>query len=402
MPCDSGRNETQGEQPTGDHQPGPCSNLRAQSLEVFPLSEPARSMTPRERLLTVLNGGMPDRVPWLEISVEEGLLKQVMDEQKVYHTDEVCAALGLDACGVTYRQRVADTDKLTLAFQRDAYYRNYRHASYFHPPLMAEMAPEGVEGRVMLKRSLLKTPADLRLFDEFLPDPDDPRRYETVQKQLASTSGHHARLVFIHVGTESAIHSMGLDTAALSVYDDPQFFSDVLWRYAEWSARMVEHVNQLDADIIVVMNDHADTHGPWFSPSVFRELILPPVREVTRRIRKPWIYHSDGNITPLIPDLLTLGMNALHPLQPDAMDLAQVKRQWGDQVVLATGLDLAHTLTRATPAEVDADIRRVISVGAPGGRFILSSVTLADYCQVENVRAAGAALQAYGHYPLTV
>jgi len=66
---------------------------------------------------------------------------------------------------------------------------------------------------------------------------------------------------------------------------------------------------------------------------VFREIILPALRPAAEAITLPWIYHSDGDLTPILDDLLSLGMNALHPFATGAMDMAAVKelretRRW--------------------------------------------------------------------------
>ena len=66
-----------------------------------------------------------------------------------------------------------------------------------------------------------------------------------------------------------------------------------------------------------------------FSPAFYRQRILPKEKAVAATFTQPLITHSDGNMTPLLDDWLELGQRAIHPLQPDVMDIHAVKRQYG-------------------------------------------------------------------------
>jgi len=112
-------------------------------------------------------------------------------------------------------------------------------------------------------------------------------------------------------------------------------------------------------------------------------------------------FHSDGNLFPLLPDLMTLSMNAIHPIQPAAMDIARMKREYGNRVSIAGNIDLDYTLTLGTTDEVDAEVRqRVETVGPGGGYMVTSANSLTDYCKIENVLAMAEAVKKYGKYPM--
>jgi uroporphyrinogen decarboxylase len=137
------------------------------------------------------------------------------------------------------------------------------------------------------------------------------------------------------------------------------------------------------------------------SPQVFREFFLPHMREAVNAIKKPWVFHSDGNILPLMDDLLELGMNAVHPIQPGAMDIEQIKARYGKRICLIGNIDLHYTLTRGLPLEVEEEVKNRIRIAGKDGAYIISSaMTITDYCKQENVIAMSNAIQMYGHYPL--
>jgi uroporphyrinogen decarboxylase len=100
-------------------------------------------------------------------------------------------------------------------------------------------------------------------------------------------------------------------------------------------------------------------------------------------------------------DLLTLGMNGIHPIQPAAMDIKQIKAKYGSRVCILGNIDLDYTLTLGTPDEVDKEVKeRIIAAGPGGGYIVTSANSLTDYCKTENVWAMAKAVKKYGKYPL--
>jgi uroporphyrinogen decarboxylase len=101
----------------------------------------------------------------------------------------------------------------------------------------------------------------------------------------------------------------------------------------------------------------------------------------------------------LLDDLLTLGFDALHPLEPGPMDIEAVKRDYGDRLCLVGNIDLHYTLTLGTPEEVDAEVKqRIETIGMGGGYMISSANSITSYCKIENVRAMIEAIRKYGAY----
>ena len=197
------------------------------------------------------------------------------------------------------------------------------------------------------------------------------------------------------------LESMGLTEFAYNVYDNPNLVKEIHRRFSEWFARVVEHLNQMDFDFFVVADDLADSKSPWMSPNMFREFFLPYERMVANAIKKPWVFHSDGNLLPIMEDLLSLGMSGIHPIQPSAMDIKQVKANYGHQVCILGNIDLDYTLTLGNPGEVDKEVREKIEALAPGGGYIITSAnSLPDYCKTDNVFAMAQAIEKYGRYAL--
>ena len=192
---------------------------------------------------------------------------------------------------------------------------------------------------------------------------------------------------------------MGLENFAVALYEQPGLVADLFDLYTDWYARAIVHLCELDFDFIWFADDIAFKTAPFVSPKTFHELFLPRYRKVVERCSLPWIFHSDGNLMPIMRDLLSLGMSALHPLEPDAMSLAELKRSTGSDVCLVGNISVDR-LSRGTPQEIDALVRKAVTVAAPGGGYMLSSSnSITSYCTAANVKAMAQALQRYGMYP---
>jgi uroporphyrinogen decarboxylase len=102
------------------------------------------------------------------------------------------------------------------------------------------------------------------------------------------------------------------------------------------------------------------------------------------------MYHCDGAVYPLIPDLIDLGVDVLNPIQPGArgMDPRRLKDEFGDRLAFHGGIDIAGVLPGGTPAEVAAEVRaRVDVLGRGGGYILCGSHHVQPGTPVENVLA---------------
>jgi uroporphyrinogen decarboxylase len=183
------------------------------------------------------------------------------------------------------------------------------------------------------------------------------------------------------------------------LFEDPDLVKEIHRRFSEWSVAVVEHLNRMDFDFLWAFDDIADTKAPWVNPAMYEEFIQPYAGMVARTIRKPWVYHSDGNLFPVLDSVLSLGMNAIHPVQPSAMDIDKLKAQYGQRVCIVGNIDLDYTLTRGSPEETRAEVQaRIERVGRGGGYIVSSANSLTDYVKPENALAVGRAVDEFGWY----
>ncbi len=94
-------------------------------------------------------------------------------------------------------------------------------------------------------------------------------------------------------------------------------------------------------------DDLAYTEGLMVSPKVLRKYFFPWIEELAAMAHAagmPFIMHTDGNVQAVLDDLIALGLNALHPIEPKAMDLYELKRRYGQKLAFFGNIDLGYTL----------------------------------------------------------
>ena len=104
---------------------------------------------------------------------------------------------------------------------------------------------------------------------------------------------------------------------------------------------------------------------------------------------------------PLIDDLIAMKVDAIHPIEPKAWDVAALKEKVKGKLSLLGSVDMDYPLARGTIEEVDEYIKKRIFEVAPGGGFAIgSSNSVAKYIPLTNYKAMLSAVKKYGRYPI--
>ena len=339
-------------------------------------------MNSRERVLAVLNGEIPDRVPWIEN----------------YISNEVMAGLAgnTDFVHATYSQKIETPGMIRIPPEIHRLIPLDNISYDLAPPRFAKT--ERIDGHDHITEGLIKEQADLRYLDA-LPDPDDEALYRPAEEFLRRYKGDLAAIATVRTGPGNTYLSMGIDRFCTKLVTDPGLVRDVLWRFSHWSRRVAINMQELPFDLFFIPDDIGFGHAPMISPAHFREFCVPVMRNVMDAVKLPVIYHSDGNIMPLMEEIIGLGVAGIANMEPGPMDIEEVKRLYGDRVTIVGNIDLHYTLTKGTPEETRDEVRRRIEALAPGGRYILASAnSLPNYVKPANVRAMGEALMQHGVY----
>jgi uroporphyrinogen decarboxylase len=160
---------------------------------------------------------------------------------------------------------------------------------------------------------------------------------------------------------------------------------------------------QVGIEVLCFYDDAGMQTGLQLAPELWRRFIKPRWREVLDAVRSRFpdcrfFLHSCGDIRALLPDIVELGFHILHPVQPECMDLAAVKREFGRELVLCATLSAQRLLPFGTPEQVREEVRRLAALFRDDGRAILCpSNRIQPETPWENVLAfAGEALALRG------
>jgi len=160
-------------------------------------------------------------------------------------------------------------------------------------------------------------------------------------------------------------------------------------------------------DIVTYADDYGTQTSQIISPDMFRRLIKPRVKILFETFIKSAphakrFFHSDGNVRPLIPDFLEIGVEILNPIHIRAKDMepAGLKRDFGQDLAFwGGGVDTQGILPSGTPQEVKDDVKRNIEALAPGGGYVFNTIhNIQADVPPQNLMAMWQALQEYGVY----
>ncbi|HQK93466.1 MAG TPA: uroporphyrinogen decarboxylase family protein [Armatimonadota bacterium] len=206
---------------------------------------------------------------------------------------------------------------------------------------------------------------------------------------------------------ERAWYLMGFEGFMTATVENPELVAVTMERAGRvWYEVARRCLGFPRVSVLWFSDDLAYTEGFMVNPSIYRAHLFPWIERLGDLCRRrmppvPLVFHSDGKLWDVLGDLMACGVNGLHPIEPKAMDIVEVKRRVQGRMCVIGNIDLGYTLTRGTPAEVEAEVRERIRTVGPGGGYCLgSSNSVTDYVPVANFAAMARSCLRYGRYPL--
>ena len=302
-------------------------------------------MNPRERVQAALAHREADRVPRFEIWIDA-----LFDELGPCDPVDAYVNLGQDCIMIP-----SQTPQGSNAWGDgvDEWGRVWRRGMY---------ASGVVDTEADLRRYSPPTSHVARFFD--------PHRVRDARARYPD----HCLIYGTHVGPFTAGYmAMGFERFFTRLYDDPAFVHALLAHRTAWCIALYRRAIELGAEVLVLGDDAAHGSGPMISPRAWREHVWPYHRRIVDALDVPVIWHSDGDIRPLLSLAVEAGFAGVHGLEPAAgIDLGQVKREFGRDLVLVGNVDV-NVLCRDDPDAVRREVRRCVAQGAPGGGFMIAT-----------------------------
>lgn len=209
------------------------------------------------------------------------------------------------------------------------------------------------------------------------PDPHRPELYEDAA-QVIRHFGEEYWIVGVTVTTmfETAWALRGYEQMLVDIVVDPELADRILEIPHRYHLTAARKLVELGVDMIWIGDDIGTQRAMLMAPATWRRLLKPRIAEfiATLKAINPAVkvaYHSDGDILPIVPDLIEVGLDVLNPIQPACMDPAEVKRRFGDRLCFWGSIDEQHTLPFGTPEAVRAEVLTRLHTLGEGGGLIL-------------------------------
>ncbi|MBN1315066.1 MAG: hypothetical protein JXA42_06345 [Anaerolineales bacterium] len=347
------------------------------------------SMTPRQRVLTALNRQEPDRVPF-ELFL--GLTPALLDVF-VARTGE----LDPDAYWNVPVRSVSFRTPPTFELWR-------RYADYYPPelPAGARITPFGValvhgsvEHFVHQIYPLMNATRLEEFLDYPLPDPQEPARHAHLKKAVKDLHDQELAVqgeLYVTI-FETAWSIRGFEETLADLILHPDMIGALFDRLTAMRVIQARQMARAGVDVLRLGDDVACQRGMLMSPKMWRRWLKPRMATIIQAARdvKPDIhifYHSDGDCRAIIPDLIEIGVTVLNPVQPECMDPAALKIEYGDRLAFWGTIGTQTTMPFGTPDEIRAVVNeRIETVGKGGGLVISPTHTLEPDVPWENIVA---------------
>jgi len=201
---------------------------------------------------------------------------------------------------------------------------------------------------------------------------------------------------------ETAWQIRGYEEFLMDMLTQPEWAHAMLGRVIEHKTEHARRLAEAGVDVIMCGDDVANQRALMFEPSMWREFMLSRWRNVWATIHQTnpdariW-YHSDGNITAIIGELVEAGVNILNPLQPECLDVDAVYAEFGGRVALDGVMGTQSTMPWGTPSDVKVRVKEVIEkYGRRGGLFVTPTHVLEPEVPLANIDAFAEACREYG------
>jgi corrinoid protein of di/trimethylamine methyltransferase len=198
---------------------------------------------------------------------------------------------------------------------------------------------------------------------------------------------------------------MGAETFFNALENDEELVAALFEKVGSTQYRTAERVMEYKrVGAILNPDDIAHNTGLLIHPKYLRKYVFPwykKIGDICQTKDLGFVFHSDGNCTEIMQDLVDCGFHGYHPIQPNAMDIEVVKKEWGDKLCLIGNLNLDSTLTLGSPEDVRAEVyERIRTIGPGGGYMVASSNSVTDYVPLANMKAMFDATFEFGTYPI--
>jgi len=353
------------------------------------------TMTSRQRMLTALNKGIPDRLPVTIHQWQNYHLKNYMggvSDIEAFH------AVGLDAAiTIGDANRGKTTPQWQVQARRTPRPDGSRVIDYTitTPEGVLTQRDEANDKTTWIVEYLIKRPEDMPRVAKYLPVPKLDKKIVRKRKKEIGEDGILRGSVFgDQAGPwQHAACLFGVERLIMMTFDDPGWVHELLSALTEKKLQYIEE-SLAGAEFDLIEMGGGAASSTVISPKIFKNFCLPydrQLHEALHAVGHKVVYHTCGGMMAILELIVQNGCDASETLSPagvggDAIP-EEIKRRIGDQVGLIGGMDQVNILTNGSPDEIRGEVRRLFETLGPGGGYILSASDHFFETPIENLRA---------------
>ncbi|MHA1294006.1 MAG: uroporphyrinogen decarboxylase family protein [Promethearchaeota archaeon] len=396
-----------------------------------------------DRISAAINHKFPDKVPKYEGTIEIPELNPVFDGQStgrglLFFTSKVIGRLNRHPYLITILRKILNHPKLLqpiakFAPKRVAYLQlqyNYDMFSYtggiptvFTDKLFKDFHTEnkdsiikGKDGRLVWRTSVngahtrngfLKTPEEWDKYIEF--DSEHPANYFLIKPTIRVCKKLDIVPLFnIYGGAffEELCGIFGFKTLFKLLIKEKEFIKKIVKDISEYSIAVAEKTILEGAKYLYITCDLGYKMRSFISPRMFNEFFKNYIKRFCYKVHKlngKIIMHACGYVEEMIPHLIDMGIDALHPIEKAAgNDIVNIKKKYKKKLCLIGNVPIP-LLTHGTPKETYEYVKYLLkNVSKYGGHIISSSHSITKWCKLKNFLAYQKAVEDFGKYPINV
>ncbi len=341
-----------------------------------------------DRLIDVIDGKIPDRVPYLDFMFSQKIIESVLGREigyKITNRADHSTKIDIDSKDfIDFLYSIGQDLAGFLILAPDEYFLSDGH--------------EIIKSIDLVENEKVFEKIQYPDFDVFLNQYKN--RFESIIKYCGNFNIGATMLTGAFF--QDTHQLVGFDNLMFKLYDDLDFVKKVLDFFAEIYTKVSEFICSYNVPVFFFTDNIAYNSGPFFDPALFKKLYLPRLKKVLKPARDkdiPILFDSDGDIEWIIDDLIELGVKAIHPIDPGAMDIYKIKEKYGKRVTIMGNVGQDFPLSTGSIEDVIADVKHRLKVLGKGGRYVIkSSHDVGENVRVENFKAMINTIHEVGYY----
>jgi uroporphyrinogen decarboxylase len=185
----------------------------------------------------------------------------------------------------------------------------------------------------------------------------------------------------------------GMEHFLVDLVSDPPMAEALIRKVERHTTRLAVATARAGVDVLSFYDDAGMQRGMQLSPHLWRQHVKPAWRRVIEAVRaeSPTVklfLHSCGKIDEIVPDIVELGFDVLHPVQPECMDFDATYRRFGHQILLTASISSQKVLPFGSADDVRREVKRLSEIVARDRRcLVMPSNVIQPETPWENVVA---------------